>query len=114
MWTIIVTDEHNTCIKHSRPLVLNDMSKFPQCFTVMVNVYCLTTWEEVNEQIALHIPEHHAHHFPYRQHLFEFRPITGVLLHRQCIDCCLVFGVKCEIQALPPVTILSRNLSPLL
>ncbi|GFT92605.1 hypothetical protein TNCV_1480921 [Trichonephila clavipes] len=31
-------------------------------------------WKEVNEQNVLPIPEHRAHHFPYRQRLFEFRP----------------------------------------
>ncbi|GFW93670.1 hypothetical protein TNCV_4541981 [Trichonephila clavipes] len=33
-----------------------------------------TTWKEVNEQNALPSPEQCAHHFPYRQRLFEFRP----------------------------------------
>ncbi|GFX01126.1 hypothetical protein TNCV_4580921 [Trichonephila clavipes] len=70
-WTSIVTEEHNTCIKYSTPLVLNGTSQFPQRFTVMVNVYCFTTWKEVNEQNALPSPEHRAHHFPYRQRLFR-------------------------------------------
>ncbi|GFU24488.1 hypothetical protein TNCV_2264481 [Trichonephila clavipes] len=40
----------------------------------MVSVYCTTRWQKVNEQYVLPVPEHRAHHFPYRQRLFEFRP----------------------------------------
>ncbi|GFV57500.1 hypothetical protein TNCV_4561361 [Trichonephila clavipes] len=73
MWTSIAMEGHNTYIKHSSPLVLNGTSQFLQCFTITVSVCCFTTWKEVNEQNALPVPEHRAHHFPYQQRLFEFR-----------------------------------------
>ncbi|GFV08953.1 hypothetical protein TNCV_3821961 [Trichonephila clavipes] len=74
MWTSIVMEEQNTCSKHSTPLVLNGTSQFSQCFTVTFSVYCFTKWKEVNEQNALLVPEHRAHHFQYQQRLYEFHP----------------------------------------
>ncbi|GFT09974.1 hypothetical protein TNCV_1114361 [Trichonephila clavipes] len=74
MWTSIIVEEHNTCSKHSTPLISNGTSQFLQCFTVMVSVYRLTAWSEINEQNALPVPEHREHHFSYQQRLFELSP----------------------------------------
>ncbi|GFQ92731.1 hypothetical protein TNCT_495221 [Trichonephila clavata] len=71
MWTRIVIEEHYTCSKHSTHF---GSSQFEQCFTVMVSVYCFTTWEEFKDQNPFRVPEHRVHDFPYLQRLFELHP----------------------------------------
>ena len=74
MWTSTVMEKHNTCSRHSTPLVLNDPLQFTQCFTITINVYCFTTCKEVSKQNIFPVPEHSPNHFPYQQRLFEFPP----------------------------------------
>ncbi|GFV79677.1 hypothetical protein TNCV_1725021 [Trichonephila clavipes] len=71
MQTSIAIEEHKMCTKHFTSLVLNGKSQLPQCLTVTVSNYYFTTWKKINEQNVLPVLEHRAHHFPYRQRLFE-------------------------------------------
>ena len=84
MWTGIVMEEHNTCSEHFMPLVLNGTSQFPQCFTVTVSIYCFITWKEINEQNALPVLEHNAHHFLCQQPPFEFRSDWRSIMPPMC------------------------------
>jgi hypothetical protein len=62
--------KHNSCTKHAAPFVLYRTPQLVQAFTICCCVDSRASWEELNQQNSLPVPEHGAHDFSGQHRLF--------------------------------------------
>ena len=106
---VLLCSKINTGTKYLMPLVLNGPLQFLQCFVVMLSIHHLTSCQEVDEENA-HLSQNTVNVTFRTDKICLNFILQRDPLWRQCIDCCLVFGVMCAAHILSPVMIQSWNL----